>query len=249
VVDGNPNKITIEDYVEAFEIVGCDGIVCEKIDSGVDDLWKVKVLEKRDDYTLEEHVLETPAGTVSQVLRTYEDRFHWQVEYPLKKVEDLKVLKWYMENFGDMVSKENIEALRRKDKILGDAGVISLILPNNLENTQWIDREKFLFWHFDHPEEIKETNRVIGMAQRKTVDKAMEAGINMFFEGIPGVEMISARYLQYPLCLRPLWLYKGKGRTSPSPYVRQANLSYRPDRDTGSASTGDISRTPGGRYS
>ncbi len=191
VVGINPNEVTVSDYIKAFKIVGCDGIICKRMTSEVDKLWEINILEEDETGRLEEHILTTPVGIVTQKIKKCNDSAPWQIEAPLKKIEDMEVLKWYIENYPKMISEENIQQLKDENEMLGDLGVISLILTNNLENTQWIDRQSLIFWFMDYPEKIKEINQLIVDSQKMTVDKAMEAGVNMFFEGIPGTEMIS----------------------------------------------------------
>jgi len=159
---------------------------------------KVKIHQRFTD-TEGTIIYETPDGKLVEGLRRTPDKTWRTVDFPVRRVDDLRKLRWLFQHMIWSFSAENFE---RGSEFLGERGEPQFWVPKSPYQAlaqQWMKLEHLIYALADHPGEVEETMRVIDASYDQLYEEITAYGrvrIVNFGENIHE-QILSPRYFEF----------------------------------------------------
>jgi len=157
--------------------------------AAVDDAWRREDLGREDGCAVYRLTLETPAGTLTQVVQDVPYALGWTREFPIKSTDDLPAFEYVMDWIA--AEPDAPAVIAEIASGIGEAGLIHpwMIVP--LELFGWIEREEAMVFALESPDRMRRLCEKIHTGQMRMAASALAKGADILAFGIPGTELTS----------------------------------------------------------
>ena len=155
----------------------------------IQSAWKRKIVGEEDDCPLIRETLETPVGSLTQVLKELRYGLPWVMEYPLKSKDDLKTFRYIMDWITEIAAAPSV--IREAGKSIGEDGVTMAWVALPLELNGWMERSQTMLLAIEEPDLMDDLCRHLHQSQYKMAERAFDDGIDLIVFGVAGTELVS----------------------------------------------------------